>query len=78
MHRRNGVDKWSDEAQSARPSIAMTDLMRDREWKRRDATNEIRMLDHEMHYQAKGVGDGTTGTSDAERTVPHVLTSVQK
>jgi hypothetical protein len=29
MHRRNGVDEWSDEAQSARPSIAMADPMRD-------------------------------------------------
>ena len=29
MHRRNEADEWSDEAHTARPSIAMTDPMRD-------------------------------------------------
>jgi len=66
MRRRNEVDEWSDEAQSVCPSIEMADPIRDREWKKRDVT---KMLNHEVHYQAKGVGDGTTGTVDAERIV---------
>ena len=40
-----------------------------REWKTKYVTNKTRMLDHERHYQAKGVEDGTTGTVDAERIV---------
>lgn len=43
-----------------------------REWKTKDVTNETRMLDHERHYQAKGVGDdGTTRTVDAELVHEH-------
>jgi len=67
MHRRNEVDEWSDEAQSARTSIVMTDPMRDIENARREMSPmrygcwTMRCIIKQQVWE-----NGTTGTVDAE------------